>query len=1393
MNIYFQIGTGLILGAVLTTVLLIKRKAFCVKYILLNLLLVISCGVFLYAGIKQAASNGVSVSQISKKEMMTFANALYAEGAYEDALEVAGEYGAVHGYDDECRKLEARIYLAQGDYVRADGIYRHLSKEDVLCQEELQFVSERKNTNAGDLAIMDYLIDSGEKIEDYGFTQTSFQKIQSSLQEDPRDIVAEICTSIGQEYEVDGATDSCAKAVYAISAAYEPFKMEETISGSSKYRRAFDKAQKENPDLFSVDCVKKAQLKANVLSGNFERIVERLDQSSSYHELMVAAELYMGGFVKKTHFPADYQNISRADANAVNNQMNRIYSRSAGISVQEKKKLKERVDAVAAQLKDPSLVAVKEQLLKAAETEAGTDQTKVCLELAKIENYFQNETATDRYLNEAIYHSQDCEDDTYTSAMAQIISVINNDASDETENIKNVSEYVQMVLDHSMTLDIPAMISPAEQSDSMESTAEGEEAASFDFAQTAVDYVSRAKSAVSIGKIDTSAFEHITAEVQISSDDTDPKDQTIQIEDLKQSLQVFDCGSKIEDFTLSKIDYSASNILLCCDVSGSMEESIQNLRDAVAEFITDKNPEEQIAITTFNSSIVQTSTFGTPDEQLLEMAESMSASGETDMYSAVVNCMDSFSNKAGENNVLILMTDGQDGNSKSRDEIYREIGGLAEDKNVSVYTMGLGSEVDTEYLSAIAASANGDFVYISDSASLVSFYEMLHGQMYHQYKLSYDALDTMTMSDRLLEVTLPLKNVGDSKIYSLNNNSEESDYADETDSAREGTGGQDILQGMSIVGMSPKHMYKGQQNVEVRLKGTGFSKDSNASVKLNGNIDYTIETKYVDEETYQMTIPASIATDTYNVEVTINGKKTVLQDGFAVLVHGNEQKTAYGPYVFTSTEKFQNASGGYTLRGGVEMNGWLHFKGDVELSGDIENGSSITVLDEKGSYVEFDQAVAEGAAHFLAEQGISINLPALHTFHLYNDPLHLFDYDKYKADDISIGLLKIHQIMNFDSPVIRIYPNSIGLYYTTGTTDLPYQDTILNKYSNNEKIFKVDLNGSAQITNKKIGLVIDLSYAENEYSHSVNLDKNRNQIICLFNSPIYFNGSVKVKVNTIKEEYSLGAMVRFAFIADQSGVGLDIQWKGRTVDAVKFSLDLRQGKKLLLAGMIPIEANNFSFQVSDVKKFLETGNFWGLKFKGSLDLSSGKVKEYFPKVAEHLGKYKDFALFKMPDTTASIRLSPIQLEADAKLQFLGIITLLEAGLKIGEFNYTNELLDLDSTSVNGISASLKEGVSWESSNKNAKLEMTGTGEFSGHSRFLGLTYTGNYLISFDWWVLHMGKNKDGKATFGLYTRHDGKKELVAAYKYEDKKGKIRGNFYYVDEDWNFGSVKDFLK
>lgn len=1368
MNICLQIGIGLIPGTVAALLLLIKRRAFALSKIMMTLLLLGGCSAMLFLGIREVMSKETSGPGLSQKNLISFANALVLEGAYEEALAVIGEYSESYGYDDACRLLTARISLLDADYERANGLYQYLCEQGLLSgeAEEVQLAALKCDADVSALVMTDYLESVGKNPEEYGYTKAAYQQIQDRALLSDENVKLSIHKAMKQSYAIDSALEDCAKAVARVAAF--PGRVEQTEEAAEhaqKLRRSFSRMEEESPALFSLECVKKARIKAYVMAGDYDGLTMQLDKNASYHELMVAAELYMGGLVRQRDFSEEYHIVNDAESAAVANQLNKIYEAlQDSLSVQERKKLKARVRAVQKQLDDPVLTAMKEQLRQAVEKEAGADQTKVYLELAKVEHYFGNETSTDNYLSEAIYRSQDCADDSYVSAMSQIIHVISNDEDSDSEHIKYVSGYVDTVLAHSLTVDVEAVVSPMGQRADVTPVPEryDTERTASDFARAAADYVSRAKGAVSIGKIDVSDFAQITARVQISSD------YMTNLSQIKQGIRVYDCHAEITEFDLRKIDYTGSNIMLVCDVSGSMSGSIQDLRDAVAAFVTDQNANEALAVVTFNESIVETKDFGTKDESMIAFAEGMTANGGTDMYTAVVSCLNRFPVGQGENNVLILMTDGQDNNPRTKEEMDAEIGRLAAEYGVTIYTLGLGSEVDTGYLNTIAGSGNGKFVYVSDSASLTSFYDMLHEQVYNQYEITYQAQDTMTMSGRTLEISLPMEKARDVRSYSL----EGAQAGEEADSA--------VTQGLSVSGLTPRYLYKGLQATPVLLKGSGFEKNSSITVKLDGNMDYTLKAEFVDTQTYRLMVPASVAAGSYHVEVTINGKFKRLQNGFTVLVQGEEKKTAFGPYVFTSSEKVENLDGSYTLRGAVTMNDWLHFKGEITLLGDLEQGGSVTVSDYAGSYVEFDGASAKGLGSFLAEKGIAVDLPALYDFKLYNDQEHLYDYEKYLVDDISTGVLAVHQLLHFKSPKIRLYPNSIGIYYTNGTTQLPYQDQILKACGSTAEIFQFSVEGSAQITKENMGIVLEAEYgdpSESKYDHKVNL----------LNTPVYFNGSVKAKIDTIQNEYMLGAMIRLAFFADQSGLGAELEWKGFTIDSVKLELELAQAVKLPTT--IPIEVNEFSFQVSDIKEAMDNGTWTALQFTGSASFTSLQVKEYFPALERFVG---DISLFEMPDTTASIKISPFRLEADAKLNFLSEITLAEAGVKLGNFDYTNSLLQLDNVNVNGLSASLKTGFMWESENGDVSLEVSGTGELDGHSRFVGLQYTGTAAYEFQWWILSSKSKQTGTMALGLYTTSEGRLQLIFAYRTQESDGKVKGSFYYIDENGKCGKKNGTL-
>lgn len=1360
MSIALQIALGLIPGLAIMFFFQIKKKTYCKKSIVLSLIMTAACVVLLVFGIKDGLKNGFIEPDLSKKDIINFANALVLEGAYEPAKEILGDYSDKYGYDDECRLMNARISLLEEDYDKANALYDYLCKNTKLVDadsEEVLLAKDNIKKWQNDLTQMRYLVSLGKNLDDYGYSTAYMdeveQKIQSYSVEELQDDILDI---IEDSNKISDDMQSFAKGIAKINDVTVGDGIDE--EEAKTYKRVFNKISDKKPELLQLDYVSKARIKAYVMSGDFDEISREIDKQSSYHELMVVAEMYMADFINGADFDSNYADYNGISAVLLSEQLEKIYDKNRDdFSKIERRKLKARVDAMVLQLENPELLTVKSHLLQEAEQTANTDRTKIYLQLAKIEHYFENETGTDQYLSEAIYSSMDNTDDDYVYGMTQIIGIIENDKDSELENIKNVTKYVDIVIDNSLTIDVEKFLSPQSRSVYMTRDADVKES----FAQATVDHVTKVRSAISIGKIDVSEFEKVTARVQISSD------SITDIEELKNKLTVYDCGIQIKDFELREVEFTGANIMLVCDVSGSMAGSIQDLRNAVTMFINDRSANENLAVVTFDDGIIGTKDFGTSDEDMLAFAESMNAMGGTNIFGAVVNSIGDFPSQKNKNNVLILMTDGQDGSPKSEKEIYAQIGSVAAENGITIYAIGLGSSVDTTYLNTIAASADGEFLYVSDSASLSSFYDMIHAQVDNLYEITYVAKDTLTSNGRTLEVRLSEDNTKDTKRYGIGVDGD-------------GPTGPElsVSEGISVSGLAPSCLYKGKQDVVVKLFGTGFAEDNEINVSLRGNIDYELTPKYVDEQCYEVTIPAGVAIGDYDVEIAINGKKKEIKNGFSVYIPGREKETEYGPYSFTSYKKVTNKDGSVVLSGMVIMNGWLRFRGDVTLSGDLESGGSIRVTDNSGAYVAYDKSTAEGLGQFMAEKGIPFYIPALGTFRLYNDVDHIYDYENYSVDTIRTGFLEVWNLINFEGPSIKLYPNNVGVYFSNGTVALPS----LKKIIKDNKLFEIDYKGSVLVTDRNVGTKIEIKLD--------GTDKKYNRKTTFLNTPVNLNGKLGVKLDTIDSKYELDTMVNVKLLKVDSGFGATINWvKDFKVDSIK--LKYAPGTPIALNTPIPVELGDFSFAVGNINDAVKKGNFGKLKFTGTTSISSGSLFAYIPELKYLLEE--DVKILEMPDTAASICFSPFSIETNATLEFLGLVKLMETEVHLGSFEKTNPLLGLNKADVAGLSARIKKGTMVESSNGHLKFEMSGEQTLDANTRFVGIDVKGTFAFSLQWWLIDESIDSTGEAAWGLYKTHDDKLQFILAWKENNSNEKNKEGYFFIDENGDFGTRKGSLR
>ena len=73
MNIYLQIGIGLLPGLAAAAFFLFKRKAFQLRKIMFSIGLLSVCGGLIFAGVREAVMDGAFARRLSREDMMAFA------------------------------------------------------------------------------------------------------------------------------------------------------------------------------------------------------------------------------------------------------------------------------------------------------------------------------------------------------------------------------------------------------------------------------------------------------------------------------------------------------------------------------------------------------------------------------------------------------------------------------------------------------------------------------------------------------------------------------------------------------------------------------------------------------------------------------------------------------------------------------------------------------------------------------------------------------------------------------------------------------------------------------------------------------------------------------------------------------------------------------------------------------------------------------------------------------------------------------------------------------------------------------------------------------------------------------------------------------------------------
>ncbi len=1274
------------------------------------------------------------------------------QGEYGPAADILEDLDRACADDSLVQLTRARLAMLTGNYAAAEKLYRLCGQEEEERDAARQLLQDSVIT--GD-AVVAYLTSRGADSAEYGMALS-----EQSRRPDGEKIRRNILSAL--EDAMDDHRDAYGKnAVNAAGYAAElTIKFREYLYnyGSGDFDALTDNLHRlmgKEPGLDQNPYLREARLKGFIAQGKYEEIAETASAYSTPGELVVLTELYVSGMVDGKDFSDDYRRIDKSKAKELIRHCENVLEKNKNTLSQEQyEQYLARLAKFEERVEDPVLFALKNALSTGAYGGNRDMRSKLFMALAKLEYSEGNVAEADAYVEDALGTATDSGDINYRVPMSQLASIVQG--TEDAEEIKNVANYVEDALNHATCDGVTTQALNAGDDTPQETPGDGVQDG---FSEHVKDTVTTANAMLNIGVINKDDFPRIQARVQIQSQ------QWSSLEEIKNHLLVYDCGSSIQSFELEKLEFQRARIILLCDVSGSMDDNEQALKDAVVAFANNMIDGEEVSVIGFSSRIEFQTPFSADPEEVASYADEISTGGNTALYKAALQSLEQFTPDINSNDIIIAMTDGQDGTMAGEGDMYNELGALAASKGVTMYTMGLGSGVDVEYLEMMADACNGSFLYAENAEKMNTFYAFIHGQLKNQYILSYTARNT-TRNERTLELKMQEELGSAKKTY----------YLQETEHTSSGSDSYDpyiAVDGeLSVYGFATKFLYKSATDQTLTLVGENFDSGDEVELRLTGSVQYTLAATYADSTSYTVTIPANVATGTYDLTVTIRGESVTLKKELTIAAYGTQKTFQFGDYRFTALESFVNDAGDTVLSGNVVMNGWLLFKGDITIQGNYRNAERVTLLDESGANISYKTGNSAGIAKRLAGWGISLPVPALEEFTIYSTPYTALEYEDFPVEKVKF-LEKINiKCMVFENGSISVYPDMLRLQGYNFHINLPFQEQLIRNF-NLDVGYQADVDTDVILGATQIAMLGEASY------------KNLENGASLFSLPIVVK-SAGVKVDTLRDDYYLEGEFALKALKDADSMWFALGVKDGKFDSI--GVQQKEGGKsvTLLTSPIPVSMSEFGFELKGFSKFESDQKLLSKILSTTVDIlfkvDVANLDNYAPAINELISD-KDIALATLSDCKLSLCAKDFRLAFTADVVLATVLDVGKCEIELGKFKYTNALIGFYNVDAHGLRAKLTLGSKWETTNLSLLLE--GAAELMLGYPYSGLWLSGELDFDVGWWLLQAAVDVRGDAMIGAYTNTSGNFQFSVIVRGTDNNGDYAGFHLYITRPSGF--------
>ncbi len=179
------------------------------------------------------------------------------------------------------------------------------------------------------------------------------------------------------------------------------------------------------------------------------------------------------------------------------------------------------------------------------------------------------------------------------------------------------------------------------------------------------------------------------------------------------------------------------------DVSASMDESLDTVRDAALKFFEEAiSPKDRAALVTFNDRPHLAVKFTSKAEALAGALAGLKAERGTSLYDSLIFGLYYFNGIRGQKAILLL-SDGKDESSRFSFEDTLE---YARRAGVTIYAIGLkeaGKDgANRRKLSRLSEITGGRSFFIDDPAELAGIYQTIQEELRSQYLVAYQSTNT---------------------------------------------------------------------------------------------------------------------------------------------------------------------------------------------------------------------------------------------------------------------------------------------------------------------------------------------------------------------------------------------------------------------------------------------------------------------------------------------------------------------------------------------------------------------------------------------------------------------------------------------------------------------------